>query len=182
MGPHPRIHGRRDDHPGPAGGDDGRDRVVDQACGQLAEEVGRGRREDDRVCRLGQLDVGDVLIGVEGQDVGHHRAVGERGEGERSDEGGRGRGHGHVHDGPRVHELADEDGRLVGRDAAADPDHHPAADERPVAALGHARASDRAPISRCGIPDAAQGELRLHPVNARHVGEPRLEREARRSQ
>ncbi len=57
---------------------DGGDRIADVAGRQLGEQVGGRRRDHDRVRRLGQLDVGDLRVGVQGHHVADHRAMGER--------------------------------------------------------------------------------------------------------
>ena len=131
VGPHAGVHGRRHDHRGAAGARDGGHRVDDQSGGELAEQVRRGRSQDDRVGRLGQLDVGDLVLGVELEDVVEHGPVGEAGEGERADEAGGRRGHGHVDHRAALLEQAHQRHGLVGGDAAGDADHDAAAGERP---------------------------------------------------
>jgi hypothetical protein len=137
VGPHPGVHGRGDDDRRPAGAGDGGDRVADQPGGELTDEVRRRRGEDDRIGRLRQLDVSDLLVGVELEHVVEDGAVGERLERQWADEAGGGGGHGHVDDRPALGQQPDQADRLVGRDAARHADDDPPPGERPEA-LGHA--------------------------------------------
>ncbi len=149
MGPHPGVHGRRQDQRGASGAGDRGHRVVDQAGRQLRQHVGGGRRDDDRIGPFSQLDVLDLLLRVELHDIGHHRAVGERSERERGDEAGRRGCHRHVHDRPGLDEPPHDEHRLVGRDAAGDPNDDAAAGERPQRLAHRARSLRAATRNWC---------------------------------
>ncbi len=81
---------------------------------------------------------------------------------------------------PRSAEQADQAHGLVGGDAAGHAHHDPASGQG-AAGLAHAGcslpagcASRAARMRSQRVADAAQGEVRLHAVDARHVGQPRL--------
>ncbi len=120
--PHPGVHRRRHDDRRAAGTRDGGHGVTHQAGRQLADEVGGRRGEDDRIGRFRQLDVRDLLFGVQLEDVVEHGPMGEALEGQRSDEARRRGGHGDVDDGAPVAQHADQAHGLVGGDAARDAD------------------------------------------------------------
>ena len=109
----------------------------DQAGGELAEQVGGGRCQDDRIGGLGQLDVRDLLVGVELEHVVEHGSVRERLEREPADEAARGGGHCHVDHGASLGQHPHQHDRLVGGDAAGHADDDAAPGERPEP-LGHA--------------------------------------------
>ena len=154
VGPHPGVHGRRHDDRRAGGGHDGGDGARRQPDRQLRDDVGGGRRDDDGISGLGELDVSDLLVGVELHDIGDHRAVGEAGEGERGDERRGGMGEHHVDVRAALHESPDEEDGLVGRDAACHADHDPAPGER-TAIGGHRAISEVRAASRARIASQA---------------------------
>ena len=111
------MHGRA------RGEEDGRQEVVGDAGGHLAEDVGRRRRDDDDVRGVGQTDVPDLGLLREAEGVRRHRVARQRLQRQRRDELLRARGHDDLH--PRVSpdEQAHRLARLVAGDAAAQREH-----------------------------------------------------------
>ncbi len=94
--------------------------------GEFGEDVGGGRRDDERVGGLSSIDVlngrGSVAgVGAFGSpEAGDDFVAGESGEGERRDELLRGRGHHHMHVEGVLLQIANQFRGLVGSDAAGD--------------------------------------------------------------
>ena len=89
-----------------------------------------------------------------------------------------GRRHGHVDHGAALLEQTHQRDRLVGGDAAGDADDDASAGER-SRALGHRstlRVAGTLAVARRlpRVADAAQGQVRLDGVDARHLAQPRL--------
>ena len=85
------------------------------------QEVGGGRRDHEGVGALGQGHVLDRLRALRIEEIGEHRAAGERPEGEGADElAPRARSVTTVTRAPSARELAQQVDRLEGGDAAGD--------------------------------------------------------------
>ncbi len=128
---HLRVHGRRDED-GRAGRRVERgQKIVGDSVGELADDVGRGGRDEQQIDRRGQRDVLDVGVGARLELVGDDAPARDGFEGDRPDETRRRR----RHDGDdlvaaRLQPARDFD-RLVGADAAG----HAERDQRHVIQL-----------------------------------------------
>jgi hypothetical protein len=148
--PHVDVHRRRQQQRRLGRQRDRGQEIVAHARRQPRDHVGGGRRDDQQVGLIGELDVPDLRFAIEIEELGVHRVAGQRLEGQLADELGRGAGHDHPHLGARLDEEPAELRRLVGRDAAGDAEDDALALER-VGAI-HARylaSKGVGPASRC---------------------------------
>ncbi len=123
---HLRVHGRRDED-GSAGGRVERgQKIVGDSVGELADDVRRGRRDEQQIDRRGQRDVLDVGVGARLELVGDDAPARDGFERDRPHEARRRR----RHDGDDIVtaglQTARDFDRLVGADAAgnAERDQH----------------------------------------------------------
>ena len=120
--PHLGVHGRSHHHRAARRQQGVGEQVVGQAVGGLGQHVRGGRRDHDEVGLLPDPDVRH-LVDV-GPDVVADRLAGQRRPGGGAHEPQRGRG-GHDRDVvPGLGEAPQQLAGLVGRDAAADAQHH----------------------------------------------------------
>ena len=125
--PHVGVHGGRDDDGAGIGQMHGGEEVVGDAVGELRQDIGGCRSDQQQLASLSHVDVFDravfyFRVGL-AEQVRDHLAAGERGERERPDEALRRGGHDDLHLVAAVGEQADQLGGLVGGDAAGHAQH-----------------------------------------------------------
>jgi len=118
--PHAAVHRGGHQHRTPRGQEQRGQKVVGDTVRGAGQEVGGGRCDHEGVGTLGQGHVLDRLRALRIEQIGEHRAAGERPEGEGTDELVRVRGGDHRDPGAQTRELAQQVDRLEGGDAAGD--------------------------------------------------------------
>ncbi|MEI2616059.1 MAG: hypothetical protein V9F06_00295 [Thermomicrobiales bacterium] len=154
--PHARVHRRGDHHRAARGQQAGGGEVVAEPVGHAREEVGRGRGDEHQVGAAGERDVQLARVRrVPEVDAG--RAAGDAREGHPGDEALPGGGEHGLDGGPAALELARDQRRLEGRDAAADDQQHLTPRERVAA--------HRAPGLAAGLAAGLAGTGQLAPAH-----------------
>ena len=82
--PHVDVHGGDEEDRRLGGHQGGGEKVVGDAAGHLADDVGGGRGHDEEIGPVGQGDVADLALLVEVEELGVHRVPGEGLEGQRA--------------------------------------------------------------------------------------------------
>ena len=121
---HGGIHGRGDQLAALGGQDCGGQHIVRDAVGELGNDIGGGRGDQDEVRRLGKGDMVDIVLKIPGEGIHHAAVVGQGLKGQGRDELGRVFRHDDVDVRPCLAESAGDAGHLIGRDAAGDPQQH----------------------------------------------------------
>ena len=86
MREHLRVHRRRDEHRRARGGVERRQEIVGDAVGELADDVGGGRRDEQQVDRRRERDVLDVGVRARLELIGDDAPARDRLERDRADE------------------------------------------------------------------------------------------------
>ena len=120
VGPHPRIHRRRDQHRLVGRHQHGARQVIGMAARHLRHQVGGGRRDHDQVGLARQPDVADLALVVEIEQVDEDAIAGQRRDRQRRHELRRRPGHHAPHLVAALAQAADQIEALVGGDATAD--------------------------------------------------------------
>ena len=117
LGPHGVVHGWRQHQRAARGQHGGAHDVVGAALGELGDGVGGGRRQQQQLRPVAQLDV-RLGFGARRPEVDEHRVAGDPAEGGRAYEAASGGRHGHPHGAARLGHGGGQVGQLVGGDAA----------------------------------------------------------------
>ena len=83
---HVGVHRGREEHRRARGGVERRQKIVGDAVGELADHVGRRRRDDQQIDRRGERDVLDVGVGARLELIGDDAAARDRLERDGPDE------------------------------------------------------------------------------------------------
>ena len=76
-GPHVGIHGRSKKHWYPGCHDHSAKKVIRNTVGDLADNIGSGRRDYKKIGPAGERDMTDFRRGKEGENIGCHGIAGE---------------------------------------------------------------------------------------------------------
>ena len=121
---HGRVHSRSYQLFAPGGQNRCGQHVVSQAVCQLGDDVGRGRGNQDQVCRLGQGDVLHIVLKIPCEGVYHAAVVGQGFKGQRGDELGGVLCHDHVYRCPCLAQTRSHICHLIGGDSAGNAQKH----------------------------------------------------------
>ena len=123
---HLRVHRRREQHRRPRRGVQRRQEIVGDAVGELADDVGGGRRDEQQIDRRRERDVLDVGVGARLELIGDDPAAGDRLERDGPTNRVAERGHDRDDVVAALLQTARDLDRLVGADAAghAERDQH----------------------------------------------------------
>ena len=89
MLPHFSVHGRREQNRRARRQRDGGQRMTRQAVRQFGDDVRRGRRDQEKIRAVGQLDVARPPVFLFVEEAGRDRIFGKRLQRQRRDELGR---------------------------------------------------------------------------------------------
>ena len=118
VGEHLCVHGRRDEHRRTGRDVEGRKKIVRDAVGDLADDIGRGGCNDQQIDRRRDRDVLDVGIGARLELIRDHAPFCDRLECDGTDKSRRRRGHHRDDLVAALLQAARDLDRLVGADAA----------------------------------------------------------------
>src|SRR2546423_282099 len=85
---HVGVHRRREQHRRTRGGIERREEIVREAVREFGDDVGGGRRDEEKVDRRGERDVFDVGVGARRELIRDDLTTGDRLEGDRPDKAG----------------------------------------------------------------------------------------------
>ncbi|MNE01545.1 hypothetical protein D3C80_939890 [compost metagenome] len=123
VAPHGLVHGRGQGNRSVGGQYQGCQQVIGDALGQARDQVGGGRRDQDQVGPLGQLDMAHGGFRSRVKQVHVHGVPGQGLHGQGGYEFTAATGHDHAHFGAVLEEPANQFGALVGGNAAADAEN-----------------------------------------------------------
>ena len=146
MQPHAQIHRRGGEHLLVGREQKRRGKIVGKTVGELRQEIGGRRRDDQKVGVARQFDVTHLGFVGQREEIVVDLVARETRDGERRHEFGGRLGHGGAHMGAAFAQTADQVEHLVGGDAAADDEKDALAGERAHGGLELGVKSRRCPL------------------------------------